>query len=62
MKLIKILTNGRVISAVVSALGAIISACFAGCKLCVGEVSVKDFNAEIFSAYNSITNSIKEIK
>lgn len=57
-KILKICTNGRVISAVVSALGAIISAAFAGCRLCCGEVAVKDFNCEIFSQYNTITNGV----
>lgn len=63
MRLIfKVLTNGRVISAVVSALGAIISACCAGCRLAFGEMTFKDFEAEVFSSYNQITNQIQEIK
>lgn len=60
--IIKVLTNGRVISAVVSALGAIISACCAGCRLAFGEMSFRDFEAEIFSSYNQVTNQIQEIK
>lgn len=60
MKLLKILINGRVISAVISALGAIISAACAGCKLTLGEMSVKDFEAEIFSSYNTITNTFNK--
>lgn len=55
-KIIKICTNGRVISAIVSALGAIISAICAGCKLYCGEIAVKDFDCEIFSQYHSLTN------
>lgn len=57
--IIKILTNGRVISAVISALGAIVSACCAGCKLTMGEMAIKDFNAEIFNSFHSSTNQIK---
>lgn len=59
MKVLKVLTNGRVISAIVSAIGAIISAVCAGCKLYCGEIAVKDYGCEIFSQYNnhSITNN-----
>ena len=50
--------NPRVISAVVSALGAIVSAIFAtGCVLRVREVGIKDFDAEIFSDRNARTTS-----
>lgn len=55
--ILKVLTNGRVISAVISALGAIVSACCAGCRLAFGEMSFKDFEAEIFSSYNTTTNT-----
>lgn len=61
MKVIKVLTNGRVISAIISALGAIVSAFFAGCKLYVGEMTLKEFEAEIFSAFNTTTNEISEV-
>lgn len=61
-KIIKVLTNGRVLSAIVSALGAIISAVCAGCKLYLGELSVKDFKAEIYSAYSNTTNANSIIK
>lgn len=61
-KILKLITNGRVISAVISALGAIVSALCAGCKLAFGEMSFKDFEAEIFSLYNTSTNTTQEIK
>lgn len=56
---IKIITNGRVISAVVSALGAIISAICAGCKLYCGELSVKEFEASIGYFTNSIERVVR---
>lgn len=58
---VKALLNPRVISAIVSAIGAIISALFAGCSLCMGELSIKDFKAEIFNQYHSVTNSMETI-
>ena len=62
MKIIKVLFQPRVITALISALGAIVSACFAGCKLGFTELAVKDFEAEIFSVYNNSTNLIQEVK
>lgn len=58
MKIFKILFNPRVATAIVSAIGAIVSALCAGCQLCIGELAVKDFNAEIFGNNNS-TNKIE---
>lgn len=53
-KILSICTNGRVISAVVSALGAIISALCAGCRLYCSE-----FSLEIDTPnYHSITNKV----
>ncbi len=56
-KIIKVLANGRVMSAIISALGAIVSAVCAGCKLYLGELTFKDFEAEIYSAYSNTTNA-----
>ena len=61
MNVIKILTNGRVISAIVSAIGAIISACCAGCKLYCGELTVKDFDCAIWDVNHSITNVVNKV-
>lgn len=61
MRILKIIANPRVVTAVISALGAIISACCAGCRLAFGEMSFKDFEAEIFSSYNTITNQMEVI-
>lgn len=57
--LIKVLTNGRVMSAVISAVGAIISAICAGCRLACGEMTIKEFEAEIIMPY--MTNSVNNI-
>ena len=62
MNVIKILANGRVISAIVSAIGAIISACCAGCKLYCGELTVKDFDCAFWDVNHSITNVLNEVK
>ena len=61
MKVIQILTNGRVISAIVSALGAIISAVCAGCKLYCGELAVKDFDMSIWDVNRAVTNVYNEV-
>lgn len=54
--------NPRVLSAIVSALGAVISAIFAtGCVLRVREIAVKDFDAEIFSDRNVRTTSCDRV-
>lgn len=57
-KILKILTNGRVISAVISALGAIVSACCAGCRLYCGEMAISKLECDIFSPYHSMTNKV----
>lgn len=62
MKVIKIILNPRVASAVVSAVSAVICACFAGCKLACGRMSIEDFEASIFNQYNTITNSFEVCK
>lgn len=59
--ILKILTNGRVMSAVISALGAIVSAMCAGCKLYCGELAIKDFECAITGTQNVSTNEVKEI-
>lgn len=59
--IIKILTNGRVMSAVISALGAIVSAMCAGCKLYCGELAIKDFECAITGTQNVSTNDVKEL-
>lgn len=56
----RILTNGRVMSAVVSAIGAIISALCAGCRLYCGELAVKDFDCSI-TGFHTVTNDVKEL-
>ena len=57
-KILKVLFNPRVVTAIISAIGAVISAVCAGCKLSMGEMCVKDFSAEIFNVYHSITNGV----
>ena len=60
MKLIKILLNPRVASAVVSAVSAVICACLAGCKLCLGSLEIKNLEADIFNEYfNNNTNLLE---
>ena len=57
-KLIKnVLLNGRVWSAIVSAVGAIVSALCAGCRLYLGEMQVKDLECSIGTS----TNNVQEI-
>lgn len=46
----------RVITAVVSAVSAIVCAVFAGCRLSVGECALKDFQSEILSVYCTTNN------
>lgn len=48
--------NTRVITAVVSAVGAIISAMLAGCKVYFGEIAAKDFSSEVLPALMSDTS------
>ena len=61
MKIIKILFNPRVASAVISAVSAVICACFAGCKLSLGSFEVKNLEADIFNEYfnNTTTNTLE---
>lgn len=40
-KIVKVLFNGRVISAVVSAVSAVICACLAGCRLMCAELELQ---------------------
>lgn len=60
VKFVNVLKNGRVISAIVSAVGAIISAFFAGCRLYVGEMNVKDFEATI--KFTNNTNEVTNVQ
>lgn len=53
----KTLLNGRLWSAVISAVGAIVSAVLAGCKLYVGELSCKDVGCELLPALLCTTNN-----
>lgn len=46
-RFLKILFSRQVITAVISAIGAIVSVAVAGCRLSLGEMSVKDMSAEI---------------
>ena len=62
MNKIKVILNPRVWSAIISAVGAIISAMFAGCALRTGEFKLKDFTVEIFSPYHTSTNNVQEVK
>lgn len=56
----KKLFNKNVISALVSLTCAFISAYFAGCKLAVGELSVKDTSVEVLS-YLCETNNLNGV-
>lgn len=51
MNIVKNIFSTRVLTAIVSAVSAIVCAVLAGCKLYVGELALKDANAEIFSTY-----------
>ena len=51
MNIIKNICSTRVLTAIVSAVSAIVCAVLAGCKLYVGELALKDANAEILSSY-----------
>lgn len=57
MNIVKNLFSTRVLTAIVSAVSAIICAVLAGCRLTVGEMSMKNANAEILSIYCS-TNGV----
>lgn len=46
-RFLKIVFSRQVITAVISAIGAIVSVVVAGCRLSLGEMSVKDMSAEI---------------
>lgn len=54
----KILLNGRLWSAVVSAIGAIVSALCAGCRLYLGEMQVSELECSIGVG----TNTVQEVK
>lgn len=57
--MIRKLFSPRVISAIVSAVGAIVSAIFAtGCVLRCEEVGIKGFDSAIFSQYFTSTNTV----
>lgn len=62
MKILRVLLNPRIASAVISAVSAVICAVLAGCRLCVGKMSIEDFEASIFNSYNTITNSLEVVK
>lgn len=47
MKILKIVFSRQVITAIISAIGAIVSVAVAGCRLSLGEMSLKDMSAEI---------------
>lgn len=51
MNIVKNLFSTRVLTAIVSAVSAIICAVLAGCRLTIGEMSMKDSAAEILSIY-----------
>ncbi len=51
MNIVKMLFGKRVLTAVVSVVSAIVCAVLAGCKLYVGELALKEVNAEILSTY-----------
>lgn len=55
-RIIKNMLSTRVITAVVSAVSAIVCAVLAGCRLSVGECALKDFQSEIFSSYCTTNN------
>ena len=55
-RIIKNLFSTRVITAVVSAVSAIVCAVLAGCRLSVGECAIKDFHSEILSVYCNTNN------
>lgn len=52
----RLLLNGRIWSALISAVSAVICAVLAGCKLYIGDMSIKDFAAEIVAPW-CVTNS-----
>lgn len=58
MNIVKNICSTRVLTAIVSAVSAIVCAVLAGCKLCVGELALKDANVEILSVYCT-TNSVR---
>lgn len=58
MKVLKILTDRRVATAIVSAVSAIVCAVCAGCKLACGKFAISDFSAEI---YPVSTNSVETV-
>lgn len=51
MNIVKNLFSTRVLTAIVSAVSAIICAVLAGCRLTIGEMAMKDAAAEILSIY-----------
>ena len=55
MKLLKLLGNKDIILPIMSALGALISAICAGCKLCASNITLE------VNPYNTTTNSVMEI-
>ena len=59
MNIVKNICSTRVLTAVVSAISAIVCAVLAGCRLCVGELALKDANAEILSVYCITNNSVR---
>ena len=59
-RIFKNLVSPRVLTAVVSAVSAVICAVLAGCRLYVGEMALKDVSSEIMSNYCSPTNTISK--
>lgn len=59
MKLLKILLDRRVATAIVSAISAIVCAICAGCALRLGELTLKDVSADIYNTVHSPTNTIE---
>lgn len=59
-RIVKSLVSPRVLTAVISAVSAVICAVFAGCKLYVGEMALKDVSSEIMSNYCAPTNTISK--
>lgn len=58
-RIIRNMFSTCVITAVVSAVSAVVCAILAGCRLSVGECSMKDFGSDILSSLYCTTNSVR---